>query len=299
MAIQKRKKLVSFFEVRDEHGDPLTETVDWQDVLAEVAAAPLERREQKIKDIIHWAQVYPYDDAYHLVFARAREEAVSSLDRQTGEILDTEADTNKPWVEVSVISFLPETNRFGFVLGTGASPRASTLATWFNRFGSFQEAITIGPVLSRDVVSKINGAAEASLVRAKFDSHNATATEGSSLFGAKHLLQAGFGDVEVELVIKVKGRISERREEERHRLASAAQDLIGKDFKRAVAQIVTYDDDGNPHREDVDFLHNRITKRKYIDVTDEEGRSVRIKSAVQAINQAADALKADLYDLDR
>ncbi|SCF34748.1 hypothetical protein GA0074695_5884 [Micromonospora viridifaciens] len=299
MAIQKRKKLVSFFEVRDEHGESLTEVVDWQDVLADVAAAPLQQREQNIKDIIHWAQVYSLDNVYHLVFARARDEAVSSIDRDTGEILDTEADTNKPWVEVSIASFLPETNRFGYVLGTGASPRASTLATWLNRFGVFEEGITVGPVISKDVVSKINGAAEASLVRATFDSHNSTAADGSTIFGAKHLLEDGFGDVEVELVVRVKGRISGRHENERRRLASAAQDLVGKDFKRAVAQIVNYDDDGNPHREDVNFLHNRITKRKYIDVTDEEGRSVRIKSAVQAINQAADALKADLYDLDR
>ncbi|MEV6693185.1 hypothetical protein AB0M35_17110 [Micromonospora sp. NPDC051196] len=299
MVIQRRKKLVSFFEVRDAYGDPLTEIVDWQDVLAEVAAASLKRREQSIKQVIHWAQVYPHDGAYHLVFARARDEAVSSLDRDTGEILDTEADTNKPWVEVSVASFLPETNRFGYVLGTGASPRSSTLAAWLNRFGAFEEEISIGPVLSKDVISKINGAAEASLVRAKFDSHNATTADGSSLFGAKHALQDSFGDVEVELVVRVKGRISGRREDERRRVAAAAQDLIGKDFKRAVAQIVNYDDEGNPHREDVDFLNNRITKKKYIDVTDEEGRSVRIKSAVQAINQAADAMKADLYDLDR
>ncbi|WP_116505447.1 hypothetical protein [Micromonospora sp. B006] len=299
MAIQKRKKLVSFFEVRDEYGDPLTEVVDWQDVLAEVASAPLSRREKTIKQVIHWAQVYTYDDAYHLVFARARDEAVSSLDRVTGEILDTEADTNKPWVEVSVASFLPGTNRFGFVLGTGASPRSSTLAAWLNHFGAFEEQISVGPVLSKDVVGKINGAAEASLVRAKFDSDSAATSDGSSLFGARQVLQEGFGDVEVELVIKVKGRINARREDERRRVASAAKHLIGKDFKHAVAQIVNYDDEGNAHREDVNFLNNRITKRKYIDVTDEEGRSVRIKSAVQAINQAADALKSELYDLDR
>lgn len=298
MGARRRKKLVSFFEFRTEKDELLDDSVDWPGLLFEIGQEPIKDRTHPIWSIQHWGQIYTYKGADHFILVRARDEGVSQLDAATGEVIDNETDSAFPWVEVSIVSFVPGTNRFGFVLGSNASPRPSSFAAWINAHRLFDEKVAASPVLSQDAEAKLRGAGEASLVRVTFDSDpTETISRSGGLFDARTGLRESYGDISIELVLKVAGRIDGGHSVERSKLADAARGLLGADFKKAMAQIVEFDESGKPQREDVDFLNDRITKKMSVEVVNEKGKPVRIKSALDAISKATDAMKRDLYGI--
>jgi hypothetical protein len=296
MAIRRsRQKLVAFFEVRDEDGKLIEEPTPWADHLAELSREPADDRKHSISEVDHWGQVYTYHDTDHLVLARLRD-GVSSYNTSTGEIIDSESDIGKPWVEVSVIHFLPGTNRLGFVLGSNASPRVSSLATWINMHRIFEQKITIEPVIAKDVLAKLRGAAEASMLHVVFESSQLEAIHSvSHLYDASRSIKDDIGHISVEMVLKVEGGIR-GRERDRVRLLDAAKGVAGHDFKKAVAKLINYDAQGKPHSEEVNFLKHRLARKMLVNVTDKEGNPVRISSAIEAIYRATERLRNDLYD---
>jgi hypothetical protein len=291
---KRRNALVSFFEVQDENGRTLDEPIDWPEFLSYVARQNMEERRHMVNGVFHWGQVYTYKATDHLILARRRDE-VSSLDISTGEIVDTESEATKPWVEVSVVHFLPNSNRFGFVLGSNAAPRVSSFAHWLNTHNILDQQITVAPVLDRDIMSKIRRAESASLVRVTFESNRfVDVTESHGLYEVARGLKEQFGDVVVELQLRTNkehGGDRERREilEEAQRLAG------GGGFDKAVAGLSWHDDNGRIHKEDVDFVKHRLAKTMRITVTDRSGKSIKIASAIEAIYRAADQLKPDLH----
>lgn len=221
MAARTRNKLVAFFEVRTTDGDVPKEPTPWAEHLAELSRESTADRQHLIHGIPHWGQAYTYEETDHLVLARRRD-GVSALDTVTGEIIDNDSDASHPWVEVSVIHFLPGTNRLGFVLGSNASPRVSSLASWINQHHIFEEAITIKPVIANNALAKINGAAEASLLRVTYDSDQLTGIEAADgLYEVSRQLKDDIGRVSVEIAVKVEGGSRRQgREADRERLAA-------------------------------------------------------------------------------
>jgi hypothetical protein len=177
LAGKKRNALVSFFEVQDADNKALAKPVDWPAVLGVIAGESMNDRRHMINGVYHWGQIYTYKSTYHLILARRRDE-VSSLDTSTGEIIDSESDASKPWVEVSVVHFLPDSNRFGFVLGSNAAPRASSMAHWINTHNILDQPITVAPVLDKNVIKKIQNAESASLVKVTFETTQVTKSIG-------------------------------------------------------------------------------------------------------------------------
>jgi hypothetical protein len=295
MARRRRGALVAFFEVRDEDGDALAEPVDWPGFLAYVSRQSMDNRCHSVNDAPHWGQVYTYNETDHLILARRRDE-VSSLNITTGEIVDTESDASNPWVEVSVVHFLPNTNRFGFVLGSNAAPRVTSLQHWINQHNILDEQISVAPVLDRKVLQKIRGADAASMVRVTFDPDRLADIHAHGLYEVAQGLKQNFGDVVIELQLSVTRSHGGR--DEQAMMLREARNLAGTGaFDKAVARLLWHDDGGKIYQDDVNFLNHRLARKMKIDLTDKEGKSIRIHSAIDAIYRASDYLKRDLYEL--
>ncbi|MGW3353688.1 hypothetical protein ACWDA3_61375 [Nonomuraea rubra] len=295
MATRLRKKIVAFYEVLDENGHPFETPLPWDRMLARLATQPVTAREHEIGTVLHWGKAYPYLDRDHFILARSREEGVPSFDMQNDEIIDNETDIQKPWVEISVASFIPGTNKFGFVLGSQASPRATSMGAWINTHKVFDRPISVGPVISRDILAKINGAAQAKLVHVKLSRDQIwNASRSTGLFSAAQTITDEHGDVEVELIIKVSGKVKRDHDDERIQILETTRGVLGTEFKYAMAELVNFDQEGNYEIDPVNLLQNHITKKMDVSVTDSEGNPIRIQSAVTAILRAVDLLGDEL-----
>ncbi|MET7669001.1 hypothetical protein [Micromonospora luteifusca] len=294
MAGKSRNALVAFFEVQDEEGRALEAPIDWPAFLSFVFHQDMDARRHRINGVPHWGQVYTYKATDHLILARHRDE-VSSLDISTGEIVDTESDATKPWVEVSVMHFLPDSNRFGFVLGSSAAPRVSSVAHWINEHKVLDQRITIAPVLDRDTMRKVERAEGANLVKVAFESNRiADLPESRGLYEVAQGLKMQYGDVVVELLLRTTKDHGGPRE--KSNILSEARHLADTGmFDKAVAGLSWHDEEGKLQKEQVDFVKHRLAKTMKIRVVDGAGKSIKVASAIEAIYRAADQLKPDLY----
>jgi hypothetical protein len=296
MARNSRKKLVAFYEVVDAEGRDLTSVLDWDHFFTRLSREDTHARRHRMFGVHHWGKTYTYSESDHFVLARLREEGVSAFNIETDEIIDSETDIAKPWVEVSVASFIPGTNRFGFVLGSQAAPRASAVADWINEHKSFDGRISVKPLVNQDILRKLNGAAEARLLTVRLTRDQISSTQSSDgIFSAANALSNQHGDVEVELSIRVKGHADRDHQEERSSILESARRVVGSDFEKAVAQLINYNEEGRSETETVNFLNDRIAKKMNVKVTDDEGNPIKVQSAIDAIIQARSELRRELH----
>jgi hypothetical protein len=294
MATSLKKKTVAFFEVFDSEGQPLSAALPWDAFLAELEKQSVEQRQHRLWNTIHWASAYPYQERNHFVLARSREDAPSTLDVATGEFIDHENDIQRPWVEISVASFIEGTNKFGYVLGSSASPRVSSMEEWINKHEIFDSPISIGPAVNPNVLARLNGAAQVKLLSVKLARGEVgNIPQGHGIFTAARSLSEDYGDVDIEIIVKVAGQVTPQYDSEREGLLDAARGLLGHDFKKAVAELLSFDDRGRPETEMVNLLNDRLATKMKVSVTDAEGNPIRIQSAIAAIYRATDKFKAE------
>lgn len=290
-----RKKRVSFYEVRDRNGIPFSNPLPWDEILATLATEPATSRLHRVFGADHWGKAYPFLEADHFILARSREEGVPSYNVQTDEIIDNETDSQQPWVEISIASFIPRTNKFGFVLGSQASPRPTSMALWLNEHKFLDEELTIGPVVNQNVLNRINAAAQASMVRMKLNRDQIDAARQSGgLFSAARIIGEEFGNVEVELLVKVSGRVTKSHDEERIQILDTVRGVVGSDVQDAVAELINFDQEGRYERASINLLEDRLAKNMDVRVTDAQGNPIRIESAVTAILRAIDHFGGEL-----
>jgi hypothetical protein len=294
MATSLKKKTVAFFEVLDSQGRTLPDPLPWDDFLARLEGQSVEKREHKLWNTIHWASAYPYDKRNHFVLARSREDAPSTLDVATGEFIDHENDIQRPWVEISVASFIQGTNKFGYVLGSAASPRPASMEEWINRHEFFNAPISIGPAINPNVLARLNGAAQVKVLDVKLARGQAESNRaGHGIFTAARTLSQDYGDVDIEIIVKVAGQVDRQHDSERVGLLDAARGVLGHDFKKAVVELLHFDDQGKPESEVMNLLNDRLAIKMKVSVTDAEGNPIRIQSAITAIYRAIDKFQAD------
>jgi hypothetical protein len=296
---KKKDALVSFFEVCDEVGKPFAEPVDWQGFLEEIAQDPIEERKVPVHGVMTWAEVYSFRGAKHFVLARERD-LVSSLNTETGEIIDHDSDANVPWVEISVAHFLPDTNKVAFVLGNNSSPHISSLEEWLNAKRIFEEKVSIQPLLDRNAVKKLKRASSASLVQVSFaPRQTAELSNTGGLFGFARQMQETYGNVTVSLELKIDGRAPRRDSDEAASILDEVKNLAGgTEYQKAIAKIIQVNDQGKERIATLDFLNQRLAKKVKIELANHEKRTVRIMSVLEAIYKAADSLKDDLNSSD-
>jgi hypothetical protein len=296
MAPRIRKKTVAFFEVTTLSGKPLPAVEDWQQILRDMEGSPPSALVHRIRGADHYGNIFGWEGNAHLVLARKRDDAPPSLDLTTGEIIDASTQANRPWVEVSIIHFLPNSNRLGYVLGSQAAPRIGSLAAWLNE-AVFEDAIDIRPVVSAKLVKRMQKvSAEARLVRLRLGPDQLAAIDQSAgLYSAAQAIGRDFGGgVQVEVIIRIEGRADRSDIDTRKRIAEAGRQLLGRDLEQALVELVDLDDRGHAESEMVDLISHRLARKEKVAVTDDEGKAIRIPSAITAIYRAADNLRTEL-----
>lgn len=300
MTTKRIMKTVAFFEVCDEHDQPIG-IEDWQVHLRALQARRSDEGAVSLRHEIlglrHYAQSYIHQERLSLVIARERDEPPSSLDETSGDIVDENTQANRPWVEICVASFIENTNIFGFVLGGMSAPRAGTVADWINKDAQlFSELISVRPYVADNLVGVLrDSSSEARLVRLRLEPQqiNAAEIDGSGLYSATQQIgrELDLGpEVDVEVVLRIRGRSAGATEGTRRTLADRARELIGLNVRGAQAEIVDIDPESS-NRELVDIVKHRMATKEQVSVMDEEGRQVRIPSAINAISRAANRLQ--------
>ena len=174
MPTKSMSKTVAFFEVCDENDLPFA-AEDWQQHLRDLRDRQYRQGVKSLRHDIgglrHYAQGYTHDGELSLVIARERDEPPSSLDENSGQILDEATQANRPWVEICVASFIPSTNVFGFVLGGMSAPRAGVIADWINTDAQlFGEPVSVRPYVADNLVGMLqDGSSEARMVSLHLD----------------------------------------------------------------------------------------------------------------------------------
>lgn len=294
-----KKKTVQFFEVRDSKGAKLPEALDWPKILLDISRQSVKECKHSVGLVDHWGRIYNYNETDHLILARLREDGVSSFDIENETFIDLESQEENPYVELSISKFIEGTNRFGFVLGSNASSRVSSLEGWINAHKVFSKDISIVPLISNRVLQKIQEADEAKLLRVRMERDQvSTIKESSGLFSVSKNLEKAHGSIDVDFTIRVKGRIDEKHKGEREKILNTARTIVDTQFSRAEVDLVVYNAKGKPEIDHVNFMNDLLAKKMTVSVTDKEGNPVRIPSAIVAIERAADALKAEFDALD-
>lgn len=297
MPTRTSKRKVQFFEVCDEDGERIGQVLPWDEVLGAVGRQTVSERRHVLQGIPHWGQAYVHDDRENLVVARLRAEGVSTFDIEQDQIIDQASQAAVPYVELSIVSILPSTNKFGLVRGSNASSHAVTIGDWINAHELFGRSITIVPLISRRTMQKIANAREVKLLDVSYNQELSAATavaDSGGLSSAVNALVGDHGPAEIEIVIRQKGRTTDQDTQLRRTLANTMRAVASRPFSKAVADIVTTDFDGRPMLDRINFLNDILARRMTVSVTDEEGNPVRIPSAIAAISRAADVLREDL-----
>lgn len=289
-----RERTVSFFEiVKNGDGEqiPLPQ-MDWDAALADIATATLEERRVDKTSIIvgSVATVHQQD---HLLLHRAKDasEWLSVMDWNTGEWQELEQNASRGFLDTSAIVFLPFGNVVGMMQGSVSAPTHKSLETWLDALKLFPGAsLAVRPLVSKAEVERLKTARGASRIEIKIGGHKVASLRERNGRLAKFLRTANatYGDVTVTMIISIpRGKaLTEQRQLLLDDLRDIAE-IAPEATERARAKLVYADVDGPEYSRLVELTEHHITAKRRIPAVDDEGNSIRIMSAVDAILDVA------------
>jgi hypothetical protein len=290
------EKTIAFYRLvkYDPTGNQPMEQANWYEVLTQLDTLPLAGRTTQVGNRILIGEVYYTAERAHLKLAKVRDIAAWLGVLKTGaqQLEDFETEEGNKLYEISVISFLGFGNVIGLVQGSTASPTPSAVAEWLEELKVFGDVhIVTEAVLSDAAREHLQRSPEVSRIETKVSTTKAQALEarGSRLSRVLTRINEEFGPVTVTLILQT-SRARENHEgrqilrDEAGHLAAAAGD---NEVSKATARLIHFEADETSRTESVDFLKQRITAKRKIAATDDEGKPIRILSAVNAIMAVA------------
>lgn len=110
-------------------------------------------------------------------------------------------------------------------------------------------------------------------------------------------LKRTYGDITVTVTLRVpRGKKYDDARRTLKQEAERLQNVTGA-AESVSATLVTYDAESRAHQEDIDFISQRITAKKAVPLTGEDGSPIRNSSAVRAILAAAADMRTELNSL--
>lgn len=285
-----RERTIAFFEIiRTEAGEHVRmPQLDWDSALSSLATASLEdRMVDKETALIGSTIIVDHQD--HLLLHRVKDasEWLSMMDWSTGEWRELEQNASRGFVDTSAVCFLPFGNVVGLMQGSASAPSHKALETWVNELRLFPDPrFVVRPVLSKAEVERLATAQGASRIEIKIGNHKIAALGERTGRLAKFLRIAheAYGDINVTMIISVpRGRALE---EHRQALLADLRDIapVAPDAtERARARLVYAESEGSEHSRLVELTEHHITAKRRVPAVDEQGNSIRILSAVDAI----------------
>jgi hypothetical protein len=210
-----------------------------------------------------------------------------AIDWDTGHLRELESRAREGFLDTSVMCFLPFGNIVGIMQGATSAPTHKSLEVWLNGMKLFPSMrVAVRPVISRAEVERLKTASGASKIEIRIGSSRTAALQDKSGRLASILRRASeeYGDINVTIVISVP-RGSTRNEDRQRLLADLRdlEDVMPGAAERARATLVYSDQSGPDFRRLVELVEHHITAKRRVAALDEEGRSIRIVSAVGAI----------------
>ena len=173
----------------------------------------------------------------------------------------------------------------------------AVIADWINTDAQlFGELITVRPYVADNLVGMVqDGSAEARMVSVHLDAGQiyGQQVEGAGLFSATQRMgkELDLGpEVDVEVILRIRGRSDGATEGTRRSLADRGRELIGRPIRGAQVELVDFEPDSTTDKQLVDLVKHRMATKETVSVMDEEGHQVRIPSAINAISRAANRL---------
>ncbi len=288
------ERTIAFFEVVAHASGEQTRVppMAWDRVLSDLATASLEDR-MVDKEVSLVGSVATARGQDHLLLHRVKDDTewLSVMDWSTGEWQELEQNASRGFVDTSAICFLPFGNVVGIMPGSVSAPSHKRLEDWLNELHLFPDTrLAIRPVLSKAEVERLGTAHGASRIEIKIGNHKASALRGRSGRLASFLRQAheAYGDINVTMIISVpRGKA---RDEDRQALLDDLRDIAPVApgaADRARAKLVYAEADGAERSRLVELTEHHITAKRRVSAVDDEGNSIRILSAVDAILDVA------------
>ncbi|WP_241778886.1 hypothetical protein [Streptomyces sp. AcH 505] len=289
-----KERTVHFFEVVAVSGGEIRrikEPMDWDGALADLSRVPVaDRTHEGESQLVATITTYNMQD--HLLLHRVKDpgEWLSVVNWETGDLRELEQSAQEGYLDTSVMCFLPFGNIVGIMQGGRSSPSQRGLAEWMNGIHLFPHTqLDVRPVVAHAEIERLKKASGASRVEVKLMANKMGALKERKGGLARTLRLAGeaYGEISVTLIISVP-RGKELREHREHLLADLDEisDIV-TGAERARARLV-YSDPAGPERTHlVELIEHSITAKRRVSATDDEGNSIRIVSAVDAILSAA------------
>ena len=265
--------------------------LDWGRALADLATASVQERmvDKETTLVGSVATVHQQD---HLLVHRVKDstEWLSEMDWSTGEWRELEQNASRGFVDTSAVCFLSFGNVVGIMQGSVSAPTHKGLETWLNELHLFPEPLVARPVLSKAEVERLGTAYGASRIEIKIGGHRTSALRSRTGRLARFLRLAydAYGDINVTMIISVpRGKT---RDGDRQALLDDLRDIapVAPDAAdRARARLVFSEADGVEHSRLIELTEHHITAKRRVSAVDDQGNSIRILSAVDAILDVA------------
>lgn len=288
------ERTVAFFEiVTSASGEQARiPQLDWDQALASLATASVQER-MVDKEMTLVGSVATVHEQDHLLLHRVKDatEWLSMMDWNSGEWRELEQNASRGFVDTSAISFLPFGNVVGIMAGSVSAPTHRGLETWLNELHLFPDVqLTARPVLSKAEVERLGTAHGASRIEIKIGNHKVAALRGRTgrLAHFLRLAHEAYGDINVTMIISVpRGKA---RADDRQALLDDLRDIAPVApgaADRARAKLVFAEADGLERTRLVELTEHHITAKRRVPAVDDQGNSIRILSAVDAILDVA------------
>lgn len=269
---------------------------DWNAIMESIEGVPLKDRVYEGPTRVLIGEVMKVDGQRHLKLMLVRDEGawLSVYDPSAESIDDLNLGDTGQLLETSIIAFLPFGNVIGIIQGSATAPTPTAFEEWLNGLHILGAGVTLETqaMVSREVQKLISQSSEISEIEVKMHTNRAAALEarGSKLSGIFRQVNEEYGPMMVTVILRpgrakdqAAGRQAVREE---GKIIAAASDA--GEVSKAKARLVYIEADETTHSEEVDFAKQKITAKRKIATTGEDGAPIRNESAVRAILQVAD-----------
>lgn len=292
--VKVRERTIAFFEVVvEENGQQRrVDQFPWPRVLAAIyRAKPSDRTFEA--EHTYFGNVYTFHEEDQLLLHRVKDggEWLSVVNWSTGEWHELEAAAGEGYLDTSVMCFLTFGNIVAIMQGSQAAPSHRSLQTWLNGLHVFGDTrLVVRPLVSRAEVERLRTAEGATRAEIRIGRSQVEALRDHQGRLARMLRLASdeYGDIDVTMIISVpRGR---GRDEDRQRLLDDLRDLgdvVPGIAERARATLVYAEQSGPEYRQLIELVEHHITAKRHVAAVNDEGRSIRISSAVSVILDAA------------
>ncbi|MFJ3586805.1 hypothetical protein ACIPPS_31885 [Streptomyces sp. NPDC090127] len=289
-----KERTIHFYEVvtvRNGEGQRMPEPMDWDAVLADLSQVPVSGRTFE-SDSQLVGTITTYHEQDHLLLHRVKDagEWLSVMNWDTGSLRELEQNAHEGYLDTSVICFLPFGNVIGIMRGSQSAPSHRALEAWLNGISLFPGTqFEVRPVVAHAEVERLKTASGASRVEVKLMANKMGALRERKGGLARTFRVAGesYGEISVTVIISVpRGKeLKEHREMLLADLDEISDVVTGAE--RARASLIYSDPTGPERTHLVELVEHSITAKRRVPATDQEGNSIRIVSAVDAILGAA------------